>query len=141
MLLKGESYMNRKRFLEAVEDGDTDTVGSMIADGADVNITDEHDRTAVYKAAKHGQLETLKLLKQHGAELDTTDNRGTNALYWAAIKGHQEVAEFLLENGASAHITDDRGWSLLDHVKSMDNKDMQRIIESALAQNSSATGS
>ena len=133
--------MNTTRFLDAAENGDLETVHNMIADGADVNATDEHTRSAVYKAAKHGQLDAIKLLSKHGAELDTTDNRGTNALYWAAIKGHQDIAEFLLENGASAHITDDRGWSLLDHVKSAENEEMQRIIEQALARESGASAS
>lgn len=131
--------MDITRFLDAAENGDTETVREMIAAGADVNTTDEHNRSAAYKAAKHGQLGILKLLSEHDADLDTIDNRGTNALYWAAIKGHEDVARFLVEQGVSAHITDDRGWSLLDHVKSMDKPVMMRIIEDALAPQSDQT--
>lgn len=139
MSLKGELYMDTTRFLDAAENGDTEAVRSMIADGADVNATDEHDRSAAYKAAKHGHLNVLKLLSEHDAALGTTDNRGTNALYWAAIKGHEDVARFLVEKGVSAHITDDRGWTLLDHVGSTENPAMKRLIEEALAAESDTT--
>ena len=53
--------MKEAQFVSAAADGRTALVVTMLEDGMDVNATDDHQRTALLKAAKHGHLirETL----------------------------------------------------------------------------------
>ncbi len=122
--------MGNTSFLDAVENGELEKVKEMLASGTDANTTDEHQRSAAYKAAKKGHLEILKVLVEHGADIDMIDNRGTNALYWAALNSHTDVAAFLLEQGAQTDIKDDRGWTIYDHIDSAGDKKMHGLLES-----------
>lgn len=41
--------MKDETFLDAAENGDLETVTKLLAEGVDVNTSDEHDRTALLK--------------------------------------------------------------------------------------------
>ncbi|MDZ7756145.1 ankyrin repeat domain-containing protein [Rhodohalobacter sp.] len=46
--------MNEDTFLEAAESGDIESIKELINGGIDINAKDNHERTALLKAAKHG---------------------------------------------------------------------------------------
>jgi ankyrin repeat protein len=52
--------MEENAFLEAAENGVLEDVKKHLEEGTDVDTSDEHNRTALMKAAKHGHLEVVQ---------------------------------------------------------------------------------
>ena len=48
----------------------------LIEHGADVNVADEHGKTALIVAAENSNKEMLELLIKHGANINTADESG-----------------------------------------------------------------
>ena len=67
----------------AAETGDIEAIRTALENGANVNTSDEHDRSVLLKAAKHGHYEVVNYLIEQKADVNSRDNRGTTALYWA----------------------------------------------------------
>ncbi|XP_052009358.1 uncharacterized protein LOC127662267 [Xyrauchen texanus] len=68
----------------------------LLIKGADVNIRDDHGRTALSLACEQGHLDAVKLLVQFNADPEITDTWGNSALMYAACGGHSRVLEFLV---------------------------------------------
>ncbi|XP_051501865.1 uncharacterized protein LOC127410712 [Myxocyprinus asiaticus] len=68
----------------------------LLKKGADVNIQDDHGRTALSLACEQGHLDAVKLLVQFNADPEITDTWGNSALMYAACGGHSRVLEFLV---------------------------------------------
>ena len=81
--------------------------------GANVNVTEENEKTALMCAAEKGHVEVVAALLQHGAEIDRVDEpnpnayshrnqtTGKTALGKAIGLGHTAVVQLLTEKGAS----------------------------------------
>ncbi len=128
----GGRFMNKTTFLDAVEQGDTETVKEQLDSQAfDVDEADEHGRTALIKAAKHGHLAIVQYLLDHGADVNARDNRGTNALYWASTKGHEKIVEALIDHHSDVEVFDNRGWSAKDQASISHHDDIVNMLEKA----------
>lgn len=124
--------MNKKTFLDAVEQGETEIVKEQLDSGNfDVNSADGHGRTALIKAAKHGHLDIVKLLIEQGADVNARDNRGTNALYWASCNGHSRIVEALIEHRSDVGVFDNRGWSAKDQASTAHYDQIVNMLEKA----------
>jgi uncharacterized protein len=93
----------------AVQKPDTDMVRLLLDQGADPNLKDSKENTALMVAAKSNQLPNLKLLIAKGANLNLQNNLGYTALRTAADYNRVEVARLLLENGANPNLKDNEG--------------------------------
>jgi len=99
--------------IEAVKSGDSTTVESLLAQGADINYvaTDESEEILVFTpliyAVMRGDVETTEQLIAHKADLDMFPFNHT-ALIMAVRKKHHEIAELLLEAGADPNFFSDR---------------------------------
>ena len=82
--------------------GDRATLGRLIADGVDVNVWDQHGRSALSFAASAGQLEIAKDLLAAGAWVDPHEDYDTymSPLAEAAARGDDAMVALLLEHGA-----------------------------------------
>lgn len=124
--------MNKKTFLDAVEQGDIESVKQQLDSGAfDVNAADEHGRTALIKAAKHGHLPIVQLLIERDADVNARDNRGTNALYWASCNGHEDIVAELIDHHSDVGVFDDRGWSAKDQASISHHDQIVNMLEKA----------
>mmetsp|Transcript_21578 Transcript_21578/g.49050 ORF Transcript_21578/g.49050 Transcript_21578/m.49050 type:complete len:785 (-) Transcript_21578:264-2618(-) len=73
-----------------------DVVRVLLECGADVNITDENDHTALNEAAKLGNVDMCRLLVSYNANEDIRTKKGKRtALQKAKKYKHSEVADFL----------------------------------------------
>jgi ankyrin repeat protein len=88
--------------IDAVDHGNTQTVRTLLAAGADVHAQDDE---ALRWAAEGGRAETVNLLLASGANVHA---RNDEALCLAAYFGHTETMEVLLSAGADVHAWDDR---------------------------------
>ena len=86
--------------------GNPDAVRELIAQGANVNITNYKGQTALHCAAKAGFVEPVRILLDHGAHVNAQDRDGDTPLHTAlksSIKDQtrlQQVIDLLLQNGA-----------------------------------------
>jgi ankyrin repeat protein len=88
----------------AAQNQHVDIVTYLVLNGADVNVRDDHARTALsLVAASHGDMEIVRLLVDGGADVDPVDGRGFTPLIYSAERGHTELARYLLSKGALAN--------------------------------------
>jgi ankyrin repeat protein len=89
------------KHLAAVEAGTLREVTALLDKGANVDATDDFDRTPLMMAALGGHREIVKNLIDAGAELDATAKYGQTALQFARQGGHEEIVTLLVNAGAS----------------------------------------
>ncbi|KAF7364262.1 Multiple ankyrin repeats single kh domain [Mycena sanguinolenta] len=76
----------------------------LLASGANPDIPDSTNCTALQTACSQGNLEIVKLLLQHGANPNIEGGQHGTALQAAAISGNPEIVKLLLEHGADPTI-------------------------------------
>ncbi|MFF2178844.1 ankyrin repeat domain-containing protein [Lysinibacillus sp. NPDC058147] len=85
--------------------GETDKVLTLLRDGADINATDKHGRTAVLAATYNNKKETVKALIQSGADINIRDNNLENVLLHAGASGYLDILKLAIEAGADTKLT------------------------------------
>lgn len=80
--------------------GHTDTMKSLLAQGAGVDATAADGRTALIAAAQSGKIEAVQILIAAGADLNRASRGTGTALNVAENKGETEIAALLLASGA-----------------------------------------
>jgi ankyrin repeat protein len=100
---------NANELISAAENGQTEKVRELINKKANLNLQNEHGKTALIWAALKGHMEIAELLIKKGAKLDLQDNIGNTALMWAVYYGHTEIAELLIKKGAKLDLQDKDG--------------------------------
>ena len=88
----------------AAHEGEFDLVRSLISNGANPNITNEHGDTAVILAAQHVFDTIIEFLLDHGAEINAKDHDGDTALDISRYHGWKSTVELLLARGATGAI-------------------------------------
>ena len=83
------------------KESDCEMAELLIDSGADVNIKDKDNRTALSYASENGCLEVVKLLVDSGADVNALNNYGRNPLSYASTNGHLEVVKYLSDKGAN----------------------------------------
>ena len=99
------------RLHSAVLEGDTDSVGLLIADGILVDARNYQGRTALHLAAIHDQAAVANLLIEAGADIEKLTPRqsiefrdlGSTPLILTAINGSTSVARLLIAAGANVN--------------------------------------
>lgn len=80
---------------QAVASGDENAVTRALAEGADVNASNDGGQTPLILAIISGQLHLLRRLQEAGANPLIRDNTGLNAIEWAQRKGRMDLAQLL----------------------------------------------
>lgn len=94
---------------------------SLIRYGADIDLMDSNQNTALFHAIKINNIEAIKFLVDCGANVNHTNNRGDSPLLFAAILGYIDVVKYLLDHGADYHHQNNMGLPVL-HVATRYNK-------------------
>ncbi|KAF4834499.1 Ankyrin-1 [Colletotrichum tropicale] len=84
----------------AADKGHTKIVKLLIANGADVNLKNPFDRTALHMAASGAHVEIVQLLLDSNAEVNAMTAEYETSLGWACSSGHLKVVRLLLDRGA-----------------------------------------
>jgi ankyrin repeat protein len=88
----------------------------LIAQGADINVKDEYDRTPLHYHAQVNNVERVALLLERGADIEAQDKYKNTPLHFAEYNA--EVAQLLIEKGADVNAKDDRGNTPLERMLS-----------------------
>lgn len=91
----------------AARDGNLSLAGSLIAQGANVNVSAAGYPLIVAIIA--GQSEVAKLLIESGTDVNLRDREGRTPLLAAAFKNRLEIAELLIERGTDVNAKEHRG--------------------------------
>ena len=84
-------------------------VKSLVEQGADVNVKDYRNKTALHYAVEAKSLEIIKYLVEHGADVNCKTKRGATALHFAVGTGSLKMVKYLVENGAKVTTKPSRG--------------------------------
>ena len=85
---------------QAVRQDEVQAVERLLAQGADVNATDEYGRTPLHLA---DDPKIAEMLLAKGASLNAPDNTGNTPLHIAAVYGNVEVMKLLIVKGAEVN--------------------------------------
>ena len=81
--------------------GQVDAVTRLIAEGANLETTDEHGRTPLHLAAASGKTDIVKALLAAGARVDVADQDGNEPLHIAVVSPtNGQIVKALLNAGA-----------------------------------------
>jgi uncharacterized protein len=95
--------------IAAAQIGKVDAVNRLIAEGANIETTDQDGRTALVVATAFGQTDVVKILLTAGANVNPgTPNRKT-PLHIAAASGKTDILKALLDAGARIDVADEDG--------------------------------
>ncbi|KMY51317.1 M48 family metallopeptidase [Peribacillus loiseleuriae] len=112
----------------AVSENDTEIMLSLLADGADMNETDDYGQSALHLAVSSENTETAKILLEKGATVDLLDSYATTPLNLAAYLENVELVALLLEYGADPAIKDMEGLSAMDYAQDLQNKELIELF-------------
>ena len=88
----------------------------LIAQGADINVKDEYDRTPLHYHAQVNDIERVTLLLEKGADIESKAAYDETPLFAAGY--HPEVTALLIAKGANINAKDDRGHNVMERLLS-----------------------
>ena len=97
-----------ERFLEGTE--------ILLDHGADIDIRDGNEDTALHWAAFKNNFACVKVLLQRGANVNATDYNNDTPISWAAMKGNLESIKTLLEYNAQVDVRNYNGYTALQRT-------------------------
>lgn len=83
----------------AAANGHFKIVKFLVSEGADINLGDRENTSALQNATLAGHEKIVKYLLSQGADINHVDTNGMNALQWAAYRGQTNMVKLLHENG------------------------------------------
>ncbi len=91
------------QLLKAAYEGNLNDLKTALQAGANVNVSDDQDISALRWAAQSGRSEAVKLLLDAGANVNQQSESGWTALMQAVIAGSVETVSLLIERGADVN--------------------------------------
>jgi ankyrin repeat protein len=117
--------------INAVLEGETELVRSLIDRGVDLDYRYGFENTALMYASNYGYKDIVELLLRHGADVNAKNEDGSTALIWASSNGRREVVELLLRHGADVNANNNHGWSALSSASESGHMDIVQILKRA----------
>lgn len=107
--------------------GQLGMVRKLLAGGADSDIRDAQDRTALVMAAQGDELEVVEMLLGQ-CDVDARDCEGNSALHWAVAHGNEEMVQTLIAGGVNLDLQNEEGNSALMLSAGMGQLKMLHIL-------------
>ncbi len=112
-VVKNEMDNLNRDLLKAAELGYREAIETLLADGADINATDENGRTSAMIAVHTNQLELFHFLVEQGANINIRDHRLDNPLLYAGAEGKLDFVKAAIAAGADTTVTNRFGGTAL----------------------------
>ena len=125
----------------SARDGKTKWIDEMIKSGADVNMKDHSQTTALIISAKYRQVDCVRLLLKGGADVNMCTHDGHTALSFSARNVDALTFDTLLEAGADVNMCNEDGCTLLIAAASDGNiKAIKMLIKAGADVNKADNG-
>ena len=129
--------------IEAIEDGDHDTVCKLIETGADVNVPGEWRVTALHCAVQTGNAQIVSYLLKKGADPSAVDSHCDTPLSQSVSAKHnrdyREIVELLVRRGADVNHRNIEGSSAIHIYAGAGRLDIVRFLVANGAEINSTT--
>ena len=112
----------------AAEQGDIDTIKSLLERGMDINARNASNKTPLDRAAAKGNVDVVRLLIEGGAEVDSRDKWGWTPLRVSSRDGHVEVSRVLLDHGSNVNIRARDNWTPMHESAAFGHFDMVKLL-------------
>ncbi|KAJ1869007.1 Arginine N-methyltransferase 2, partial [Coemansia sp. RSA 486] len=99
-----EQISKEARLLGACHEGDSQMVKDLLAQSADIFVTDDTGRTALHFAAASGDVQTIKTVLEAGIPWNSLDDGNFTAGDYAELSGHQDAYNELVQAGVRAEL-------------------------------------
>ena len=86
----------------------------LIAQGVDINVKDEYDRTPLHYHAQVNNVERVALLLERDADIEAQDKYKNTPLHFAEYNA--ETAQLLIEKGADINAKDNMGHNVMERM-------------------------
>ncbi|XP_015747036.2 ankyrin repeat domain-containing protein 26 [Python bivittatus] len=100
----------------------------LLEHGADPNLKDIHNNTALHFAAFNSSISIAKYLLEHNAHIEAQNKDGSTPLIVAVGENNREMVEFLLKKKASVDATDKLGRTPLLISASNKKRDLTSVL-------------
>lgn len=107
-------FVVSESIIDAVESIDIVSLNVLLAEGADVNVADDHGNTPLMLASEIGNPRMVKIILAHQPEINRKNSEGFTALMIASMNGQIHIVDQLLAKGASVNETNNAGLSATD---------------------------
>ena len=101
------------QMLDAVEEGDNNSVTRLIQEGAEVTATDDDGDTGLHLSAAGGHKEVISTLLAHGLDVNTRGPGQMTALMSASDAGQLTCVQELLAHNADPDLQSEEGTALM----------------------------
>jgi len=105
----------------------------LLKNGADINIGNKYNSTALLIAAENGNFDSVKFLIDYGADINKPNIYNATPLLFAASKGYTDIVKLLIENGADLNIKTRDGNSPLGIAKIKGHWEIIRLLKTQLS--------
>lgn len=122
------------RFLECVAKHDVDRALHFLESGANINVRDANDDTALLHAVRSDDTRMALMLIAQKASLDAQDRDGATALIIASKKGDIQLVQALVDANADINLDDSIGKKALDYAMRSANPQLVELFEKPLKQ-------
>ena len=130
MFVSLPAWSDDAALIAAAKSGDTATIRTLLAQGADPDTRDETGISALEWAAAKGHLTTVKaLLDDHAAVDGASIPDKFTPLMRAANFGHKDVAALLIARGADVNARAASGYTALDYAVNTDKRDVVALLK------------
>lgn len=116
------------RLIDAVEIGGKDEVLRLLDAGANIEVKDGWNWTALMVATRCDAIEIADLLISRGADIEAENDSGFTPLILASSNGAAETAGLLLSRGANVNAQGKEGWNALMCAAQENDKKTSEIL-------------
>ncbi|CAH1130074.1 unnamed protein product [Ceutorhynchus assimilis] len=117
----------QRQFLEAAENGDLQTIKTLLDQDPDlINTTDKDKYTALHRACYSGHLEVVKYLVKNGADIGAKTEMQWEPLHSCCQWSHVGCAAFLIQCGANVNALSEGGQTPL-HIAATHGKNYDTV--------------
>ncbi|MEO3416484.1 ankyrin repeat domain-containing protein [Roseovarius sp. CAU 1744] len=96
---------NYDGLFKAAQNGDTETIQRLVAEGADIDARDPRDRSPIHVAAFASQDEALRALADAGADMNALEFQAYDVVTIAAVANDPELMSLAIELGNDPGLT------------------------------------